>query len=80
MNLSAFGPASLIGMAAAAPVAAAEPAHPTIRHMAGAPSVPPLAAAKTAAPVIASPHDYLDASPAPGRAGGRLSAVRGCIR
>ena len=35
MNLTAFGLASLIGMAATAPVAAAEPAHPTIRHIAG---------------------------------------------
>ena len=34
MNLTAFGLASLIGMTATIPVAAAEPAHPTIRHMA----------------------------------------------
>ena len=72
MNFSAFGLASLIGMAAAAPVAAAEPAHPTIRHMAGAPSVTALDAAKTAVLVIDFQNEYFDASAAPGFAGGRM--------
>ena len=70
MNLSAFGLASVIGMAATAPVAAAE--HPTIRHMAGALSVASLDAAKTAVLVIDFQNEYFDASGAPGFAGGRM--------
>jgi hypothetical protein len=65
MNLTAFGLASLIGMAAA-PVAAAEPAHPTIRHMAGAPVATSLDAAKTAVLVIDFQNEY--SMPAPHRA------------
>jgi hypothetical protein len=72
MNLTAFGLASLIGMAATAPVAAAEPAHPTIRHMAGAPVATSLDAAKTAVLVIDFQNEYFDAKAAPGFAGGRM--------
>ncbi|AWH16668.1 cysteine hydrolase [Stenotrophomonas sp. ZAC14D2_NAIMI4_7] len=72
MNLSAFGLASLIGIAATTPVAAAEPSHPTIRHMAGAPSVTALDAAKTAVLVIDFQNEYFDASAAPGFSGGRM--------
>ena len=72
MNLTAFGLASLIGMAATAPVAAAEPSHPTIRHMAGAPVAASLDAAKTAVLVIDFQNEYFDASAAPGFAGGRM--------
>jgi hypothetical protein len=72
MNLTAFGLASLIGMAATAPVAAAEPAHPTIRHMAGAPVATSLDAAKTAVLVIDFQNEYFDATAAPGFAGGRM--------
>ena len=72
MNLTAFGLASLIGMATTAPVAAAEPAHPTIRHMAGAPVATSLDAAKTAVLVIDFQNEYFDATAAPGLAGGRM--------
>ncbi|WP_353100066.1 cysteine hydrolase family protein [Stenotrophomonas lactitubi] len=72
MNLTAFGLASLIGMAAVAPVIAAEPAHPTIRHMAGAPSLASLDAAKTAVLVIDFQNEYFDAGAAQGFAGGRM--------
>ncbi|MCU1047454.1 cysteine hydrolase [Stenotrophomonas maltophilia] len=72
MNLTAFGLASLIGMAATAPVAAAEPAHPTIRHIAGAPRASSLDAAKTAVLVIDFQNEYFDAKAAPGFAGGRM--------
>ncbi|MEG2804785.1 cysteine hydrolase [Stenotrophomonas sp.] len=72
MNLTAFGLASLIGMAAAAPIAAAEPAHPTIRHLAGAPDVAALDAARTAVLVIDFQNEYFDAAAAPGFAGGRM--------
>lgn len=72
MNLTAFGLASLIGMAATAPVAAAEPSHPTIRHMAGAPVATSLDAAKTAVLVIDFQNEYFDAKAAPGFAGGRM--------
>ena len=72
MNLTAFGLASLIGMATTAPVAAAEPAHPTIRHMAGAPVATSLDAAKTAVLVIDFQNEYFDATAAPGFAGGRM--------
>jgi hypothetical protein len=72
MNLTAFGLASLIGMATTAPVAAAEPAHPTIRHMAGAPVATSLDAAKTAVLVIDFQNEYFDAKAAPGFAGGRM--------
>ncbi len=65
MNLTAFGLASLIGMAATAPVAAAEPSHPTIRHMAGAPVAASLDAAKTAVLVIDFQNEYFDASARP---------------
>ncbi|HIE5097925.1 cysteine hydrolase [Stenotrophomonas maltophilia] len=72
MNLTAFGLASLIGMAAAAPLAAAEPSHPTIRHMAGATATTSLDAARTAVLVIDFQNEYFDASAAPGFAGGRM--------
>ncbi|MEL4017104.1 cysteine hydrolase family protein, partial [Dryocola clanedunensis] len=72
MNLTAFGLASLIGMAATAPVVAAEPSHPTIRHMAGAPVPASLDAAKTAVLVIDFQNEYFDAGAAPGFAGGRM--------
>ena len=72
MNLTAFGLASLIGMATVTPVTAAEPAHPTIRHMAGAPVVASLDAAKTAVLVIDFQNEYFDGSAAPGFAGGRM--------
>lgn len=72
MNLTAFGLASLIGMATTAPVAAAEPAHPTIRHMAGAPVATSLDAAKTAVLVIDFQNEYFDATAAPGFASGRM--------
>ncbi|MEG0194898.1 MAG: cysteine hydrolase [Stenotrophomonas sp.] len=72
MNFTAFGLASLIGMAAVAPVVAAEPAHPTIRHMAGAPTIASLDAAKTAVLLIDFQNEYFDASAAPGFAGGRM--------
>lgn len=58
MNIAAFGLASLIGMAAVAPVAAAEPAHPTIRQMAGATPVDALQAGKTAVIVIDFQNEY----------------------
>ncbi|OBU66477.1 cysteine hydrolase [Stenotrophomonas maltophilia] len=77
MNLTAFGLASLIGMAATTPVAAAEPAHPTIRHMAGAPVVTSLDAAKTAVLVIDFQNEYFDAEAAPGFAGGRMVIPEG---
>jgi len=72
MNLTAFGLASLIGMAATAPVVATEPSHPTIRHMAGAPVPASLDAAKTAVLVIDFQNEYFDARAAPGFAGGRM--------
>lgn len=72
MNLSTFGLASLIGIAVTTPVAAAEPSHPTIRHMAGAASVTALDAAKTAVLVIDFQNEYFDASAAPGFSGGRM--------
>ena len=59
MNIAAFGLASLIGMAAVAPVAAAaEPAHPTIRQMAGASPIDALQADKTAVIVIDFQNEY----------------------
>lgn len=58
MNIAAFGLASLIGMAAVAPVAAAEPAHPTIRQMAGATPIDALKAGKTAVIVIDFQNEY----------------------
>lgn len=58
MNIAAFGLASLIGMAAVAPVAAAEPAHPTIREMAGATPIDALQAGKTAVIVIDFQNEY----------------------
>lgn len=58
MNIAAFGLASLIGMAAIAPVAAAEPAHPTIRQMAGATPIDALQAGKTAVIVIDFQNEY----------------------
>ena len=58
MNLAAFGLASLIGMAADAPVVAAEPAYPTIRHMTGAASGKPLEVGKTAVIVIDFQNEY----------------------
>lgn len=58
MNIAAFGLASLIGMAAVAPVAAAEPAHPTIRQMAGATPIDALQASKTAVIVIDFQNEY----------------------
>lgn len=58
MNIAAFGLASLIGMAAVAPVAAAEPAHPTIRQMAGATPIDALQAGKTAVIVIDFQNEY----------------------
>ncbi|WP_140723404.1 cysteine hydrolase family protein [Pseudomonas sp. Hp2] len=69
MNVAALGLASLIGMAA---VASAEPSHPTIRHMAGAPAVASLDPAKTALLVIDFQNEYFDAGAAPGFAGGRM--------
>src|SRR2546427_102190 len=72
MTLTAFGLASLIGMAATAPVAAAEPSHSTIRDMAGVPVAASLDAAKTAVLVIDFQNEYFDASAAPGFAGGRM--------
>ncbi|MCU1195834.1 cysteine hydrolase [Stenotrophomonas maltophilia] len=72
MNLAAFGLASLFGMTATIPVAAAEPAHPTIRHMAGAPVTTSLEAAKTALLVIDFQNEYFDAKAVPGFAGGRM--------
>lgn len=58
MNIAAFGLASLIGMAAVAPVAAAKPAHPTIRQMAGATPIDALQAGKTAVIVIDFQNEY----------------------
>jgi nicotinamidase-related amidase len=58
MNIAAFGLARLIGMAAVAPAAAAEPAHPTIRHMAGATPIDALQADKTAVLVIDFQNEY----------------------
>jgi len=58
MNIAAFGLASLIGMAAVAPVAAAEPARPTIRQMAGATPIDALQAGKTAVIVIDCQNEY----------------------
>lgn len=58
MNIAAFGLASLIGMSAVAPVAAAEPAHPTIRQMAGATPIDALQAGKTAVIVIDFQNEY----------------------
>ncbi|MFN4162344.1 MAG: cysteine hydrolase family protein [Stenotrophomonas sp.] len=72
MNFTTFGLASLIGMAAIAPAVAAEPTHPTIRQLAGAPGVTALDAAKTAVLVIDFQNEYFDASAAPGFAGGRM--------
>jgi len=72
MNLAAFGLASLIGMAATTPAAAAESSHPTIRHMAGAPAATSLDAAKTAVLVIDFQNEYFDAKAAAGFAGGRM--------
>ena len=72
MNLTAFGLASLIGMAAVAPLTAAGPVHPTLRHMAGAPVAASLDAAKTAVLVIDFQNEYFDGSAAPGFAGGRM--------
>ncbi len=72
MNLNTFGLASLIGMATLSPLAAAEPAHPTIRHMAGAPVATSLDAARTAVLVIDFQNEYFDASAASGFAGGRM--------
>jgi len=72
MNFTAFGLASLVGLATLAPVAAAEPAHPTIRHMAGAPVVASLDAAKTAVLVIDFQNEYFDSSAALGFSGGRM--------
>lgn len=72
MNLTAFGLASLIGMAATAPAIAAEPAHPTIRHMAGAQTASSLDAARTAVLVIDFQNEYFDAAAAPGFVGGRM--------
>jgi len=71
MNLTAFGFASLAGMAATAPVAAA-PAHPTIRHLAGAPAVATLDAARTAVLVIDVQNEYFDTQAAAGFVGGRM--------
>ena len=72
MNLTAFGLASLLGMTATIPVAAAEPAHATIRHMAGTPVATSLDAAKTAVLVIDFQNEYFDARAVPGFAGGRM--------
>jgi len=72
MNPTAFGLASLAGMAATAPVAAAEPAHPTIRHLAGAPAVATLDPARTAVLVIDVQNEYFDTQAAAGFAGGRM--------
>lgn len=72
MNLTVFGLASLIGMVATTSAPAATPAHPTIRHMAGAAAVTSLEAAKTAVLVIDFQNEYFDASAAPGFAGGRM--------
>lgn len=72
MNLNTFGLASLIGMATLSPLAAAEPAHPTIRHMAGAPVATSVDAARTAVLVIDFQNEYFDASAASGFAGGRM--------
>ncbi len=72
MNLASFGLASLIGMAVAAPAIAAEPAHPTIRHMAGATAANSLDAVRTAVLVIDFQNEYFDAKAAPGFAGGRM--------
>lgn len=72
MTLTAFGLASVIGMAATAPVVAAEPSHPTIRQLAGAPNVAALDAAKTAVLVIDFQNEYFDARAAPGFVGGRM--------
>jgi nicotinamidase-related amidase len=58
MNIAAFGLASLIGMAAVAPAAADAPAHPTIRHMAGALPIDALKADKTAVLVIDFQNEY----------------------
>ncbi|WP_414496015.1 cysteine hydrolase family protein [Stenotrophomonas maltophilia] len=79
MNLTAFGLASLIGMATTAPVAAAEPTHPTIRHMAGAPSVASVEANRTAVLVIDFQNEYFDASAAPGFSGGRMVIPDGVV-
>ena len=58
MNIAAFGLASLLGMAAVAPVAAAGPAHPTIRQMAGATPIDALRADTTAVIVIDFQNEY----------------------
>lgn len=72
MNLNTFGLASLIGMATLAPLATAAPAHPTIRHMAGAPATVTLDAARTAVLVIDFQNEYFAAGAAPGFSGGRM--------
>ncbi len=73
MNLSTLALASLIGMAAtASPELAADPAHPTLRQLAGAPATTALDAARTAVLVIDFQNEYFAADAAPGFAGGRM--------
>lgn len=72
MNVTAFGLVSLIGMAATVSTAAAGAAHPTIRHMAGAPVVASLEAGRTAVLVIDFQNEYFEADATPGFAGGRM--------
>ncbi len=71
MNFTAFGLASLLGMAASVP-ALAEPAHPTIRHMASVPSTMSLDAARTALLVVDFQNEYFGADAASGFSGGRM--------
>ena len=74
MNMTAFGLASLMGMAAvsAAAASASTLPHPTIRSMAGATPIDALEAASTAVVVIDFQNEYFDASAAPGFGGGRM--------
>lgn len=58
MNIAASGIATLTSVAAVAPAAADAPAHPTIRHMAGATPIDALQADKTAVLVIDFQNEY----------------------
>ncbi|WP_353087425.1 isochorismatase family cysteine hydrolase [Stenotrophomonas sp.] len=65
MNIaSLIGLAGILGVATASAQPAAEPAHPTIRHMAGAPTAAALPVGKTALLVIDFQNEYF--------AGGRM--------
>lgn len=72
MNVVALGLAGIIGMVVATPSMAAEPAHPTIRHMAGATPVSELRAKRTALLIIDFQNEYFGANTVPGFVGGRM--------